>query len=125
MLIPLTNENHLIRLLRNKLIGHAHLAVEDKIYNTVDQFIDFLKCIFGSARNSNYYRGQLSINFKKPTEHILDYIGRVKDLRNAIIEEDQMQFCRSLHILEIEQIDLYILKSFFEGLSPEYRAEIR
>jgi len=34
-LIPLTNENHLVRLLRNKLIGHAYIAVEDEIHNSV------------------------------------------------------------------------------------------
>lgn len=124
-LVPLTNENHLVRLLRSKLVGHAYLAVEDEIHNTVDQLIDSLKRTFGPARTSNYYRGQLSINFKKPSEHILDYICRVKDLRNAIIEGDQMQFGRLLNNLEIEQIDSYTLESFFEGLPPEYRAEIR
>jgi len=124
-LIPLTNENHLVRLLRNKLIGHAYLAVEDEIHSSVDQLIDCLKRTFGPARTSNYYRGQLSINFKKPSEHILDYIGRVKDLRNAIIEGDQIQLCRPLNKHEVDQIDSYALESFFEGLPPEYRTEIR
>ncbi|KAL6255662.1 hypothetical protein P5V15_012909 [Pogonomyrmex californicus] len=107
------------------LTGHAYLAVEDEIYNTVDQFIDCLKRTFGPVRTSNYYRGQLSINFKKSSEHILDYIGRVKNLRNAIIEGNQNQFGRPLNLLEIEQIDSYALESFFESLIPEYRTEIR
>lgn len=58
-LSPLTNENHLVRLLRNKLIGHAYLAVEDEIHDTIDQLIDSLKRTFGPARNSNYYRGAI------------------------------------------------------------------
>ncbi|KYN07860.1 hypothetical protein ALC62_01166 [Cyphomyrmex costatus] len=124
-LAPLINENHLVRILRNKLTGHAYLAVEDEIHDSIDQLIDCLKRNFGPARSSNYYRGQLSINFKKSSEHILDYIGRTKDLRNAIIEGDQTQFGRELNPYEIEQIDSYSLESFFEGLPPEYRSEMR
>lgn len=124
-LIPLTFESHLVRLLRNKLVGHAYLAVEDETHETINQLIDCLKRTFGPARDSNYYRGQLSMNYKKPSDHILDYIGRVKDLRTAIIEGDQTQFGRTLNNCEIEQIDSYVLESFFEGLPPEYRTEIR
>jgi len=80
--IPFVDEAHLVHLIRNKLTGHAYLAVEDETHYTIEKFLDSLKKTFGTGRSSNYYRGQLSINYKKPNEHILDYIGRVKDLRN-------------------------------------------
>ncbi|KYN40038.1 hypothetical protein ALC56_05565 [Trachymyrmex septentrionalis] len=97
-LAPLINENHLVRILRNKLTGHAYLAIEDEIRDTIDQLID-LKRNFGPGRNSNY----------------------LKDI--SIIEGNQTQFGRKLNSYEIEQIDT--LESFFEGLPPEYRAEMR
>ncbi|KYN12145.1 hypothetical protein ALC57_15689 [Trachymyrmex cornetzi] len=111
--------------MRNKLTGHAYLAVEDEVHYTVEKFLDSLKKTFGTGRSSNYYRGQLSINYKKPNEHILDYIGRVKDLRCAIIEGDQTILRRRLVIDEIGLIDSFTLESFYEGLPREFRTELR
>lgn len=94
--VPLVDEAHFVRMLRNKLSNHAYLAVEDEIHPTIEKFLDFLKRTFGPGRNSNYYRGQLSKAYKKPGEHILDYIGRIKDLKTAIIEGDQTNLNRAL-----------------------------
>lgn len=123
--IPLLDEAHLVRSLRNKLTGHAYLAVEDEVHSTVSKFLDTLKHTFGSGRTANYYRGQLSIIHKKPTEHILDYIGRIKDMRTAIIEGDQTNLDRQLTEAEIASIDSLALESFYEGLPREYRVELR
>lgn len=65
------------------------------------------------------------MNYKKPNEHILNYISRVKDLRNAIVEGDQTLYKRSLSSVEISHIDSFTLESFFESLPAEYRTEIR
>lgn len=100
-LLPFTNEVYPVRLLRNKLTGHAYLAVEDKMHDTIDKLIDCLKRTFDPARNSNYYREQLSVNYMKNDEHIFDYIGRVKDLRSAIVEVDQALYGRSLSNTEL------------------------
>ena len=101
------------------------MAVEDEVHLTVDKFLDTLKRTFGSGRTANYYRGQLSIIHKKPAEHILDYIGRIKDMRTAIIEGDQTNFDRRLTEPEIASIDALALESFYEGLPREYRVELR
>jgi len=123
--IPFVDEAHLVHLIRNKLTGHAYLAVEDETHYTIEKFLDSLKKTFGTGRSSNYYRGQLSINYKKPNEHILDYIGRVKDLRSAIIEGDQTALKRQLVIDEITLIDSFTLESFYEGLPREFRTELK
>lgn len=123
--IPLTDEAHFVRMLRNKLSNHAYLAVEDEIHPTVEKLVDCLKRTFGSGRSSNYYRGQLSMAYKKQNEHILDYIGRIKDLKTAIIEGDQTNLDRSLNEVELTSIDLFALEAFYEGLPREYRIELR
>ncbi|KYM94193.1 hypothetical protein ALC62_15179 [Cyphomyrmex costatus] len=124
--IPSVDKTQLVRMLRNKLLHHAYLAVEDETHLSVDKFLDTLKRIFGPGRNSNYYRGQLSNAYKKPSEHVLDYIGSpLKDLRTAIIEGDQAIFDRPCTELEISSIDSFTLESFFEGLPREYRVELR
>jgi len=38
------------------------LAMEDETHYTIEKFLDSLKKTFGTGNNSNYYRGQLSIN---------------------------------------------------------------
>ncbi|XP_036148791.1 uncharacterized protein LOC118647637 [Monomorium pharaonis] len=123
--IPLVDEALFVRMLRNKLSHHAYLAVEDETHLTVDKFLDALKRAFGPGRSANYYRGQLSIAYKKPGEHILDFIGRVKDLKTAIIEGDQITFNRPLSEAEINAIEAYALEAFYEGLPREYRLELK
>jgi hypothetical protein len=123
--LPLADEAFFVRMLRNKLTHHAYLAVEDEIHPTVELFLDSLKRTFGSGRSSNYYRGQLSMAYKKPNEHILDYIGRIKDLKASIIDGDQTNLGRQLSNVEIAAIESFALEAFFEGLPREYRTELR
>ena len=123
--VPLVDEGLFVRMLRNKLTHHAYLAVEDEIHPTVEKFLDCLKRTFGPGRNSNYYRGQLSMAYKRPNEHVLDYIGRIKDLKTAIIEGDQANLNRPLTEVELASIESFALEAFFEGLPREYRIELR
>lgn len=123
--IGVVDEAVFVRMLRNKLSHHAYLAVEDETHLTVDKLLDALKRTFGPNRDSNYYRGQLSNAYKKPGEHILDYIGRIKDLRTAIIEGDQTNLNRSLTEAESSAIDAYALEAFYEGLPRDYRIELK
>lgn len=123
--VPLVDEALLVRMLKNKLNNHAYLAVEDEVHLTVGNFVDALKRVFGSGRSSNYYRGQLSMVYKKPNEHILDYIGRIKDLKAAIIEGDQTNLGRNLSEVELTSIESFALEAFFEGLPREHRVELR
>lgn len=123
--LPLTNEAYLVTLIRNKLESHAYLAIEDEYHITIDELLDSLKRVFGPGKSSNYYRGQLSINFMKPNDHILDYIGKIKDLRTNIIEGDQDVLGRTLTASEINAIDSFVFESFYEGLPPSYRSEMR
>lgn len=123
--VPSVDEALFVRMLRNKLSHHAYLAVEDENHLTVEKFLDSLKRIFGSGRSSNYYRGQLSMAYKKPNEHILDYIGRVKDLRTAIVEGDQTNLDRTLNETELATIESFALEALYEGLPREYRTELR
>lgn len=105
------------------------MAIEDEIHETLDKFLDSLEKVFGPGRSSNFYRGQLSTNYKKKNEHILDYIGRIKELRNCIIEgeqlADQNNLDRTLNSNELSLIDSFMLESFYEGLPPNYRSEVR
>ncbi|KYN17807.1 hypothetical protein ALC57_09911 [Trachymyrmex cornetzi] len=123
--IPLIDEALFVKMLRNKLSHHAYLAVEDETHETVAKFLESLKKTFGPDWSANYYRGQLSIAYKKQGEHILDYICRVKDLVTDIIEGDQSNLNRKLTHIETHLIESYALEAFYEGLPSKYRVELK
>ncbi|KAI4476433.1 hypothetical protein M0804_013603 [Polistes exclamans] len=73
-------ETSLARLLIYKLSGHAYLVIEGLKISRVEHLIERLEDAFLPSRGSNYYRGQLATEFMRPSEHMLDYFGRVKEI---------------------------------------------
>ncbi|KZC14515.1 hypothetical protein WN55_07096 [Dufourea novaeangliae] len=72
--------------------------------------------MFSPSKPSSYYRGQLSSIYKRQNEHILDYIGKIKDLKTAIIEGEK----REGKPVDLT-LDNFTLDSFLEGLPSEQR----
>lgn len=121
--LPRSAERNLTRLLTNKLHGRAYYAVEDEPCETVAQLIDLLSGAFGSQKTIDQYRGELSMVYVKPGEHILDYIARVKELRSAILDTERR--CRGSLSNELSaDIDGLTARSFCEGLPPQLRHQV-
>lgn len=87
--IPPSSERNLTKLLINKLRGRAYYAVEDEPCNTVTELIDLLTGAFGFLKTLDQYRGELSTIYMGATEHVIDYISRVKDLRTNILDMER------------------------------------
>ncbi|KAI4474736.1 hypothetical protein M0802_015470 [Mischocyttarus mexicanus] len=113
-------ETSLTRFLISKLNGHAYVVIENFRINKVEQLIERLKDAFHPAHSSNYYRGQLANEYKKPGEHILDYYGRVRDLTQSIIDEESKSRGKLEFRMERE-IEQEGLDAFIRGLPSEYR----
>lgn len=122
-IIPPTAERNLTKLLINKLGNRAYYAVEDEPCETVTELIDLLTGAFGSPKTLDQYRGELSTIYMQPTEHILDYISRVKDLRTAILDAERREK-RYLDSHFIAEIDGLTARSFCEGLHIDYRLQM-
>ncbi|KAI4474792.1 hypothetical protein M0804_014668 [Polistes exclamans] len=117
-------ETSLTRLLISKLNGHAYVVVEDLKITKVEQLIDRLKNAFLPAHGTNYYRGQLATEFKKPKEHVLDYFSRVCSLTQSIIDEESKQVGRLERSVE-RKIEEEGLDAFIRGLPSDYRTALR
>ncbi|KAI4486395.1 hypothetical protein M0802_012286, partial [Mischocyttarus mexicanus] len=117
-------ETSLTRLLISKLNGHAYVVIENFRINKVEQLIERLKDAFLPAHSSNYYRGQLANEYKKPGEHVLDYYGRVRDLTQSIIDEESKSRGKLEFRMERE-IEQEGLDAFIRGLPSEYRTAMR
>lgn len=122
-IIPPAAERNLTKLLVNKLTGRAYYAVEDEPCDTVTQLIDLLNGAFGPSKTIDQYRGELSTIYLRPTEHVLDYISRVKDLRSAILDAERRShgFPDPRFVAEIETLTA---RSFCDGLPLEYRLQL-
>lgn len=117
-------ESSLTQLLRNKLKGHAATALEDYVFDNVTDFADRLKTLFGAAKTLNEFRGELGNISKNPSEHIIDYISRVKDLHTAIreAEVDSHGFSsrENRSSLNSDTLDCFI-----KGLPPDFRMRLK
>jgi hypothetical protein len=71
-MIPRHQEPQLVKLLMNKVRGHAFLALEDNEVVTLNDFGNTLKDMFGPGKTVNEYRGELGTIFQRPGGNILD-----------------------------------------------------
>lgn len=117
-IIPDHLEQMLTKLAITKLRGRASIAIEDAGCVTINSFCDRLKDVFSPQRTVDHYRGDLANIFMKPDEHMLDYISRVKDLRDAIIDCDRDN-------ADYGSINNLTANSFINGVIPQVRAELR
>lgn len=123
-MFPANQEPTLARLLRNKLKGRAYTAVEDDNFETVKEFTDVLKGVFGATKSVNQYRGELGSIVKARYEHTIDYISRVKDLHAAILEEETASK-GPLRATTIKDIEVETLECFVAGLPPTFRTNLK
>lgn len=117
-------ESNLTQLLRNKLKGHAATALEDYTFDNVSDFADRLKILFGSAKTLNEFRGELGNITKLKSEHIIDYISRIKDLHMAI-KEAELDNHGLIRSDQYDTLDNDTLDCFTKGLPPDFRMRLK
>lgn len=122
-IVPSNAERNLTKLLINKLGKRAYYAVEDEPCDSVTELIDLLTGAFGTAKTLDQYRGELSIIYLKPGEHVLDFISRVKDLRASILNTERREK-GNLDVQFVAEIDNFTARSCYEGLPLEFRLQI-
>jgi len=123
-LVPPSCEPTLTKLLINKLRGRAYSAVEGEVCETITQLIDELNRSFGAQKPIDQLRGDLCTIHLRRGEHVLDYISRVRELREAILDAER----RSRGFLDYRataEIDDSTLRAFLEGLPSGYRLYMR
>ena len=118
-LIPQYHEYHLAQLIINKLQGHAYIAIDGVEYYSVNDILKRLKLIFGPNKSVDQYRGELANVFMKSNENIFDYISRVQELKNAIIDGERPDEEGKLHI------ERKAAASFINGLPPDLLVRVK
>lgn len=85
------------------------------MYTRVVDLLAKLKTIFAPNKSISQYRGELANTYKLPTETILKYAGRVKDLNSAVLDENRCQD-KGLSRTFTEEINGVVLEAFINGL---------
>lgn len=123
-MLPAHMEPHLVKLLMNKLRGHAFLAVEDVVVTNLDSFSTKLKDMFGPGKTINEYRGELGTIYQKSGEDVLDYIDRVRNLRLAIMDGERQ--ARGTVPLALQLgLDTDSQEAFVNGLPAEVFTRVK
>ncbi|XP_043604662.1 uncharacterized protein LOC122577429 isoform X4 [Bombus pyrosoma] len=120
-MIPKHQEPQLVKLLTNKLRGHAFLAVEDTELVSLNDFGNKLKDMFGPGKTVNEYKGELATVLQRPGEDILDYIDRVRNLRLAIMDGERYEYGTIFQ----DRIDRDTREAFVKGLPNEVYLRVK
>ncbi|KAI4477334.1 hypothetical protein M0802_014745 [Mischocyttarus mexicanus] len=117
-------EASLTRLLLSKLSGHAYFAVENLKITRVEVLIDRLKETFLPSHDGNYYRGQLATERLKSGEHVLEYVSRMRELTQSVMDEESKNLGQLTYSQE-RKIENERLDAFSKGLPRDYRMLMR
>ncbi|XP_043685217.1 uncharacterized protein LOC122637275 isoform X1 [Vespula pensylvanica] len=117
-LILFNAEETATRLIIKKLRGQVYSIVKDYNIYSIDRLCDILW-----ENLCTQYKVELSSIYMDQDEHILEFIDRVKDLRQVICNEERYK-SHELTEEKRKEIDEFILISFCHGLPLEYRLKI-
>ncbi|KAG7202533.1 hypothetical protein KM043_009733 [Ampulex compressa] len=121
---PKDSEAILTLFIINRLRNRAYMAVQDEPCKTVTDLCDILRGYFGPSSSPYYYENLLSNIYQKRSEHVLDYIERVKELHTAILDCERFQK-RDIPSERLASINSLALLSFRNGLIPEIRVFVK
>jgi len=117
-LLSSVQEPQLVQFIINKLEGDAYQVIEGNAYTRVTDLLDKLKAIFAPNKSIAQYRGELANAYKLPSETLLKYAGRIKDLRFAIVDGNRRQG-KNLNLTSLKEIDEEVLEAFINGLPSQ------
>lgn len=123
-IVPPNYEKALTKVIINKLSQRAYAAVEDEPCDTITQLIDLLNGAFGPPNTIAHLRGDLSRIFIGKNEHMLDYIGRTKDLRTAILDAERREH-GEVDATVAAEIENLTARSFCDGLPLKFRLQLK
>lgn len=123
--VPTNMEVDLVKLMKNKLRDRAYVAIELDNFDSFDEFADRLKQIFAPHASANSYRGKLAALVKRTNESILDYISKILEIRDALVDATKAEnFEAELTKRESERIDREIIEGFRDGLPYWFRSRL-
>lgn len=117
-LIPTYPEELFTQAAIRKLQDSAYVAIERHHPRTMLELGSRLRQTLGTYYSLDFHRAELRNVLMSETEPIIDYIGRVQDLHEGLLDEER--FWGGLTESKKQEIDELALKSFCSGLPLDY-----
>lgn len=101
-----------------KLFGAAYITFDGQNPRTVLALCSRLRQTFGTYYSSDHHRAELRNILTGENEPVIDFIERVQDLHEAILDEER--YWGKLTNIKQKEIDELALESFCSGLPLNY-----
>ena len=117
MITPV-QEMNLVRAVRNKLKGDAHKTILGKTFNSMQEFVEFLRTKYGSRKTVYEAQGRLAYLCQKKDEKVVAYANRVRELGKRILDAQKRE-TGQISFEFRNSIDKHLKSSFTQGLNKE------
>ncbi|XP_032677106.1 uncharacterized protein LOC116846859 isoform X2 [Odontomachus brunneus] len=117
MIAP-TQENILVRAIRNKLKGDAHRSILGKIFTNMRELIEFLRTKYGPRETVYEAQGRLAYLCQKKDEKVATYANRVRELGKRILDAQKRETGEISEEFQ-NSIEAHLKTSFLRGLNKE------
>lgn len=117
MIAP-AQENVLVRAVRNKLKGNAHRSILGKIFNNMQELVEFLRAKYGPRETVYEAQGHLAYLCQKKDEKVAAYANRVRELGKQILDAQKREMGNVSAEFQ-NSIQTHFKTSFLRGLNKE------
>lgn len=123
-MLPRNLEFSLVQMIINKLKGHAFQLIQDLDLQTIDELTMQLKDTFAPRKTMNQYRGELGNIHQNPNESVLEYAGRLKNIKAGLLDCER-QTRGEITISIKNEIEQDSIDSFVNGLMSQTRINLK
>lgn len=122
-----TPESDLVNIIRYKVTGQARKALHGRTFSTIDELKAHLKDLYFSGQSVFQLTGILGNIYQKPSESVVSYANRVRELGSRILESYQLEKTPSTPEYNQYQTELEInlAKCFRKGLKLELEQRVK
>lgn len=120
-MLPPASERYLAQNIYFKLRGLAVHAVEEESCRSINDIAEQLSYSLGTRMSVDECRAELRKVYQRDNEHILSYIGRVREIKATLLETERRDR-GTVHPNELRYIEEIAVTSFCHGLIPIIRA---
>lgn len=117
MIAP-SQEIILVRAIRNKLKGDAHRSILGKIFNSLQELVEFLRKKYGPRETVYEAQARLAYICQRDDEKVSSYSNRVREIGKHIIDAQKRQSNGISRDFE-KAMEEHLKICFLRGLNPE------
>ncbi|KYN11027.1 Cellular nucleic acid-binding protein like protein [Trachymyrmex cornetzi] len=123
-MLPAEAESQFTKIIRTRIVGEARRTILDRNFNSVNELTQYLKQIYGPAKNVYQLQGKLGSIYQRNNEDVITYANRVKILGKQILETCRSPGTDIASPIIKASLEKDMCKCFIRGLKSEIEQRI-